>query len=88
MNRPNILLIMTDEMRGDCLGLRHPDVKTPYLDTLAARGTLFDNAVTACPSCIAARASLMTGLSPASSMGAWATRTACAGTTRSRWAAS
>lgn len=66
MNRPNILLIMTDEMRGDCLGLRHPDVKTPYLDTLAARGTLFDNAVTACPSCIAARASLMTGLSPRS----------------------
>lgn len=66
MKQPNILLIMTDEMRGDCIGLRHPDVKTPYLDTLATRGTLFENAVTACPSCIAARAGLMTGLTPRS----------------------
>ena len=54
MKQPNILLIMTDEMRGDCVGVRHPDVKTPYLDTLIARGTYFPNAVTACPSCIAA----------------------------------
>ena len=38
MKQPNILLIMTDEMRGDCVGVRHPDVKTPYLDTLIARG--------------------------------------------------
>lgn len=66
MKQPNILLIMTDEMRGDCIGLRHPDVKTPYLDTLAARGVLFPNAVSACPSCIAARAGLMTGLMPSS----------------------
>ena len=50
MKQPNILLIMTDEMRGDCVGVRHPDVKTPYLDTLIARGTYFPNAVTACPS--------------------------------------
>ena len=41
----------------------HPDVKTPFLDTLAARGTLFDRAYSACPSCIAARAALHTGLS-------------------------
>ena len=58
MKQPNILLIMTDEMRGDCVGVRHPDVKTPYLDTLIARGTYFPNAVTACPSCIAARAAV------------------------------
>ena len=66
MPRPNILLIMTDEMRGDCLGARHPDVKTPYLDTLVSQGTYFPNAVTACPSCIAARAGLFTGLTPRS----------------------
>ena len=66
MKQPNILLIMTDEMRGDCVGVRHPDVKTPYLDTLIARGTYFPNAVTACPSCIAARAGLFTGLTPRS----------------------
>ena len=34
--QPNILLIVTDEWRGDCLGAAgHPDVKTPYLDSLA-----------------------------------------------------
>ena len=39
--RPNIVLLMTDQMRGDCLGIAgHPDVKTPYLDSLADMGTL------------------------------------------------
>lgn len=64
MERPNILLIMTDQMRGDCTGFAgHPDVKTPYLDTLASRGISFDHAYSACPSCIAARAALHTGMS-------------------------
>lgn len=51
-------------MRGDCMGIAgHPDVKTPYLDTLASKGVYFPNAYSACPSCIPARASLFTGLS-------------------------
>ena len=58
MKQPNILLIMTDEMRGDCVGVRHPDVKTPYLDTLIARGTYFPNAVTACPSSASIRSTM------------------------------
>lgn len=63
----NILLICVDQMRGDCLGYAgHPDVKTPYLDSLAMAGTYFPNAYTACPSCIAARAALLTGRSPSS----------------------
>ena len=63
--RPNIVLIMTDEMRGDCMGIAgHPDVQTPYLDSLAGSGIYFPNAYTTCPSCIAARAVLHTGLSP------------------------
>ncbi len=62
--RPNILLIMTDQMRGDCMGIAgHPDVKTPYLDHLASLGAWFPHAYTAVPSCIAARCGLMTGLS-------------------------
>ena len=62
--RPNFLLIMCDQMRGDCIGAAgHPDVKTPYLDTLAAEGTLFKRAYSACPSCIPARAALLTGMS-------------------------
>ena len=64
MNQPNIILIMTDQLRGDCLGYAgHPDVKTPFLDTLATRGVSFDNAYSSCPSCIAARAGLHTGMS-------------------------
>lgn len=62
-HQPNILLIMTDQMRGDCMGIAgHPDVKTPYLDHLAATGVRFSNAYTACPSCIPARCALHTGL--------------------------
>src|SRR5699024_8504495 len=65
MKHPNIILIMTDQLRGDCLGIAgHPDVKTPYLDTLASRGVSFDHAYSACPSCIAARAALHTGMTP------------------------
>ncbi|HJA93273.1 MAG TPA: arylsulfatase [Candidatus Eisenbergiella merdipullorum] len=63
MKKKNILLLMTDQLRGDCLGCAgHPDVKTPYLDTLASKGVRFENAYTACPSCIPARAALHTGL--------------------------
>ena len=62
--KPNVVLLICDQMRGDCLGISgHPDVKTPYLDSLAAEGTLFSHAYTACPSCIPARAALFTGQS-------------------------
>ena len=64
-NRPNIILIMADEFRGDCLGFAgHPDVKTPYLDSLASESVYFPNAYTPCPSCVPARAVLHTGLTP------------------------
>ncbi len=63
--RPHILLILTDHWRGDCLGrLGHPVAETPHLDSLSARGTTFTRAYTPCPSCIAARRSLMTGMTP------------------------
>ena len=59
--QPNILFLMTDQMRGDCIGYAgHPNVKTPYLDSIASTGHFFENAYTTCPSCIAARAALMT----------------------------
>lgn len=64
MNQPNILLLMCDQFRGDCLSFAgHPDVKTPYLDTLAAEGAFFGHAYSSCPSCIPARAALFTGKS-------------------------
>ena len=44
-NRPNIILLMADQMRGDCLGIAgHPDVKTPFLDSQAAEGVCYPNA--------------------------------------------
>lgn len=66
--QPNILLIMPDQMRGDCLSLeRHPAVMTPNIDTLGAHGTQFTRAYTTCASCIAARRSLLTGQHPSTS---------------------
>jgi arylsulfatase A-like enzyme len=65
---PDILLLMPDQMRGDCLSARgHPVVRTPHLDELAREGALFRRAYTTCPSCIPARYSLLTGLFPATS---------------------
>lgn len=61
--RPHVVLIMTDQQRWDTTTPDSP-VETPYLDWLAARGTRFTSAYSATPSCIPARASLMTGLDP------------------------
>lgn len=59
--RPNILLIMTDQQRGDCLGIEGSVVETPYLDNIAKDGFHFTSAFSACPVCIPARRTLMTG---------------------------
>ncbi|MBM3211637.1 arylsulfatase [Candidatus Poribacteria bacterium] len=62
MKRPNFMLILCDQMRGDCLGADgNPVIQTPNLDYLAACGTRFTHAYSATPSCLPARASLWTG---------------------------
>ena len=49
-------------MRADCLGADgHPVVQTPNLDYVAHQGVRFSHAYSAVPSCIPARATLMTG---------------------------
>jgi arylsulfatase len=64
--RPNILLIMTDQQRGDCLGIDgHPVLQTPNLDWLARTGTRFRRGYSECPSCVPARRVLMSGQAPA-----------------------
>lgn len=66
--RPDILFIMPDQMRGDCLSiLNHPCVRTPQMDALARHGVLFRRAYSTCPSCIPARFALLTGLFPQTS---------------------
>ena len=63
----NIVFILTDQWRGDCLSITgHPVVQTPNLDALGMRGAVFSSAYSSCPSCIAARASLFTGRAPTS----------------------
>jgi arylsulfatase len=61
--RPHLLLISTDQQRGDCLGCDgHPVVETPYIDELAEGGTHFRHAYTSVPSCTPARAGIITGM--------------------------
>lgn len=64
--RPNILLIVVDQWRADCLGLaEHPTVETPHLDCCFREGGYtFTNAYSSTPTCIPARVGLLTGLSP------------------------
>lgn len=65
-SRPNVLLLMTDQQRGDCLGIEgHPVLQTPHLDWIGASGFHFRKAYTACPVCVPARRTLMTGQRPA-----------------------
>ncbi|MBM4045839.1 MAG: arylsulfatase, partial [Planctomycetes bacterium] len=64
--RPNFVLIMTDQQRGDCLSLDgHPALLTPNMDNIGGQGVMFRRAYTTCPSCVPARRSLMTGQYPA-----------------------
>jgi arylsulfatase A-like enzyme len=66
--KPDMLLIMPDQMRGDCLSiLGHPAVCTTQLDELAGQGALFRRAYTTVASCIPARYALLTGLYPQTS---------------------
>lgn len=64
MERPNIVLICVDQMRRDCMGIAgHPVVETPNLDMMRWKGWQFTKAYSATPTCIPARAALMTGKS-------------------------
>lgn len=60
-----MLLIAVDDLNDwvGCLG-GHPRVRTPHIDALAARGTVFLNAHVQAPLCNPSRASLLTGLRP------------------------
>ena len=63
---PNVVFIMTDQHTADAMSCRMGDryLKTPALDRLAARGTLFSRAYTPNPLCMPARNSIFTGRYP------------------------
>jgi len=60
--RPNLLVLITDDQRWDMLGKLKPELVTPEMDRLAAAGTHFLNAFVTTPICAASRASLLTGV--------------------------
>ncbi|WP_298063715.1 arylsulfatase [uncultured Rikenella sp.] len=62
--RPNVILLMTDQHRFDYLGSVDSTIHTPNLDALAADGVRFVNGYTSAPSSTPARAGLLTGQSP------------------------
>lgn len=61
---PNIILITSDQQRGDCYGFAGRKIRTPHLDRLAAQGTRFDACIAPCPVCQPSRASILTGQLP------------------------
>src|SRR5256885_14264480 len=63
--RPTLLLITLDTTRADRLGCYgYASALTPALDSLAAHGTLFEQAFTSCPMTLPAHATMLTGLDP------------------------
>jgi choline-sulfatase len=63
VDRPNVLIVMTDQHRADlmtCAG--HDLVPTPGIDRIAARGVRFNRAYCPYPVCVASRMALLTGL--------------------------
>ena len=62
VDRPNILLITIDTLRADRLGCYgYKGIKTPNIDALAARGVLFEKAITPVPLTLPGHATILTG---------------------------
>ncbi len=60
--RPNVLHIMADQLNSSALATYGNKVcKTPHIDSLAARGTLFENFYCNFPLCAPSRVSMLTG---------------------------
>ncbi|MDE2853059.1 MAG: sulfatase-like hydrolase/transferase [Chloroflexota bacterium] len=63
--KPNIVYIVLDQWRGDCLGVAdsaHP-VMTPHFDQIAYEGIWYRRAYADCPICMPQRATMLTGFS-------------------------
>src|SRR5262245_20286485 len=60
--RPNLILLLTDDQRWDCLGVAgHPLLETPNIDRLSTEGPYFKNAFVTTSICCVSRASYFMG---------------------------
>ena len=67
MGRPNVVFVFGDQWRAQATGYAgNSVVQTPNLDRLAKQSLNFTHAVSGCPVCSPARASLLTGQNPLS----------------------
>ncbi len=67
MQRPNILILYTDQQRWDALGANgNPDIRTPNLDRLASEGVNFPRFFVQNPVCMPSRISLLSSRYPSS----------------------
>jgi len=63
--RPNVLIITTDQQQVDAMSaVGNPWVKTPHMDSIAARGVYFTRSYCAFPLCSPSRSALHTGRTP------------------------
>jgi N-acetylglucosamine-6-sulfatase len=61
--RPNIVFVITDDLRYDGLSSTgHPFARTPHIDRIAREGVKFNNFFCTTPLCSPSRASFLTGL--------------------------
>jgi choline-sulfatase len=71
MARPNIVILMCDQLGARALpSYGHPLVRSPHIDSIAERGTVFENCYSNFPLCVPARLAFMTG-KWCSKIGAW-----------------
>jgi len=67
MNHKNVLFIMADQLRYDCLGCNgNAAVKTPNIDGLAAQSANFSSFFVQVPVCVPSRQTFFSGLYPRS----------------------
>ena len=81
LNHPNLIVLIADDLRWDCMGKFNRIIQTPNLDQLADRGVVYLNNFVTTSICPTSRASIFTGLY-ARTHGIWDFGTAL---TRQQW---
>jgi arylsulfatase A-like enzyme len=63
-DKPDVLVILTDQWSPRFLSWDNPEVRTPNVDRIAKEGMIFDACYSTSPVCMPSRVSLITGLYP------------------------